>query len=337
MKRLTLTTLLTALTAVGTASASVFVIDDLDPGYSTTGSWTSQSIVGRYGGDWQYQNAAAGADTATWSFTGLPAGRYVASVSTFAQANLSTSATYTMSDGFGSFTRNQQVATTHFDGDAGAAAGATFARVSSFGGYTPLTISDGTFSATLTDNDPALFLIADAFRLESVRPDVQRIYVIDNVDPGYAETGGGWNTWPGDIGDHGTDFRYSNGSTSDAITVSFTGLDAGLYRISTAWTAGGNRPSNVTLSYATVGSNGSTSYNQIPGAAADDVFEEATWQDMFSNVPVTSGSLTLTLVNTAGDGLLIADGFRLELIPEPSAAVLAVGGVLPFLRRRRRS
>lgn len=333
--RLTLSLFTNALAAIGIASASVFVIDDLDAGYSTTGSWSSQAIGGRYGGDWQYQNAANGGDTATWNFTGLPAGRYVASVSTFAQNNLSTSATYTFTDGFGSLTRNQQIATNHFDGDAGAAAGATFARVSSFNGYTPLTISDGTFSATLTDNDAALFLIADAVRLESVRSDVQKIYVIGNGDTGYAETAGGWNTWAGDIGDHGADFRYSNGSTSDLITVSFTGLDAGLYRISSAWTAGGNRPSNVTLSYSTTGSNGSTSYNQIPGAAANDVFEEVNWQDMFSNVPVTSGSLTLTLANTAGNGLLIADAFRLELIPEPSAAVLAVGGLIPLLRRRR--
>ena len=78
------------------AAAVVTVIDDLDAGYSTAGSWTSQGIAGRYdggtGADWQYQNAAGGADTATWNFTGLANGKYLLAATTFTQANLSTSA-----------------------------------------------------------------------------------------------------------------------------------------------------------------------------------------------------------------------------------------------------
>ncbi len=319
------------------ARALVTVIDDLDAGYSTVGSWTSQTIAGRYNADWQYQNAAAGADTATWNFTGLAAGKYVLSASTFAQGNLSTSATYTTTDGGGSHTRNQQLATNHFDIDSGANAGGTFARFSSFNGYTPITVTDGSLATTLSDNDSSLFLVADAVRLESVRADVQKIYIIGNGEAGYSESGGGWNTWGGDVGDHGADFRYSNGSTLDLISVTFSGIDPGAYRISTAWTAGGNRTQSATLSYSTAGSSGSVTFNQRPGAAADDIFEEVNWDDMFSTVFVTGNSLTLTLANNNSGAaeLLIADGFRLEQIPEPSTAALGAAAVLVAMRRRR--
>lgn len=327
----------TVLGLVQSARAIVTVIDDLGTGYSTTGSWSPQTITGRYNGDWQYQNAPGAGDTATWNFTGLAAGKYVLSASTFTQANISTSATYTTTDGGGTHTRNQQLATNHFDIDSGINGGTTFSRFSSFNGYTPITVTDGDLSTTLSDNDASLFLVSDAVRLESVRADVQKIYIIGNGDTGFSESGGGWNTWGGDLGDHGADFRYSNGSSADLITVNFTGIDPGAYRISTAWTAGGNRTQSATLSYTTAGSSGSVTFNQRPGAAADDVFEEVNWEDMFDTVLVTGNSLTLTLANNNNGGaeLLIADGFRLEQIPEPSTAVLGGLAALGLLRRRR--
>ena len=322
------------------ALAVVTVVDDLDPGYSTTGSWTSQAIPGRFNGDWQYQDAAAGSDTATWTFGGLAPGRYVLAASTFAQANLSTSATYTVSDGGESHTRNQRLATNHFDIDVAPNAAQTFARISATPGtIVPVNVTDGNLTVSLADNDAGSFLVADAVRLESVRADVQKIHVIGNGDTGYSETGGGWLTWGGDIGDHGADFRYTGvGSPADLVTVTFSGLDAGTYRISTAWTAGGNRTQSATLSYSTVGGSGSVTFDQRPGAAANSVFEEVNWQDMFPAVTVTGSSLTLSLANnnSGADQLLIADGFRLELIPEPGVGMLAVaaGGLIGARRRR---
>jgi hypothetical protein len=192
----------------------------------------------------------------------------------------------------------------------------------------------------LSDTNSSLFLVADAARLESVRSDVDKIYVIGNGDAGYSETSGVWSTWGGDVGDHGADFRYGGGVVGDAISISFTGIDPGQYRISTAWTAGGNRPTSATLAYTTAGGGaGNMTYNQVPGAAADDLFENVNWQDMFTNVTVTGTSLSLTLTNNSAGGLLIADGFRLEkltVVPEPSTAGFAALAVLGCLRRRRR-
>lgn len=332
-----------AVLSAGAASpsfAAVTVLDDLDSGYSTTGSWASQTIGGRYNGDWQYQNDSAGSDTATWTFAAVPSGKYVVSATTFTQGNLSSSATYTVSDGGPVHTRSQQLATNHFDIDTGGNAGITFARVSAVANtIIPVQVTDGNVSVTLSDNDASLFLVADAVRLESVRSDVDKLYIIGNGDAGYSESGGGWNTWGGDPGDHGANLRFSNGSIADLITVSFTGIDPGTYRISTAWTAGGNRTQSATLSYSTPGSSGSTTFNQRPGAAASDTFEEVNWQDMFTSVTVTGSTLTLSLANnnSGASELLIADAFRLEKlsIPEPGTASLAALAALGLLRRRR--
>ena len=322
------------------ARAIVTVIDDLDPGYSTTGSWTSQAIGGRFNGDWQYQDAAAGTETATWTFGGLAPGRYVLAATTFAQANLSSSVTYTVSDGGESHTRDQRNATNQFDIDVAPNAGQTFARISALpNAIVPVNVTDGNLTVSLTDNDATRFLVADAVRLESVRADVQKIHVIGNGDAGYSETSGSWQTWGGDIGDHGADLRFTGtGTTSDLVTMTFGGLDPGVYRISAAWTGGANRTQSATLGYATAGGSGSVVYDQRPGALAHSVFEEVNWQDMFPAVTVTGSSLTLTLANNNNgvDQLLIADGFRLELIPEPGVGVLAASAAGLLGARRRR-
>ena len=324
----------------GTLTAAVAILDDLDVGYSESGSFAAQVINNRYNSDWRYQNNSAGSDTATYAFTGLADGKYVASRASWIQGNLSSAAIYTLSNGAGTYTQDQRNGVNHFDTTTvGATDNVSFQRLSNFNGYTPFTVVGGTFTAVLSDSDSTAFLIADAIRLESVRSDVDKIYVIGNGDSGYSESSGTWATY-NEAGDHGGNFRYSSGSTSDVITISFTGIDPGQYRISSAWTAGGNRSSNVTLGYNTVGSSSSLTYSQAPGAAANDVFENVNWQDMFSNVTVTGTALTLTLQNNSSGGgqLLIADGFRLEklAVPEPSSTALAVAATGLVMSRRRR-
>ncbi len=331
--------LLLALLPCSFAPAAVTVLDDADPAVVIAGSWTVQPSANRVGGSWRYQNAPEStADTATYNFTGLAGGKYVISRSTWSQGNTSAATSYAVSDGGGTWVQNTQGGLTHFD----TAPGATnfpYQRLSGFNGYTPFTVADGTVSVLVSDTDAANFLGADAIRLESVRADVQKIYVIGNGDAGYSETGGTWAAF-NEAGDHGANFRYSTGTVNDLVTVSFTGIDPGTYRISTAWTASVNRSTNVTLSYSAGASTDSITYSQEPGAAANDVFENVNWQDMFSNVTVAGSSLTLTLRNNVSGGgdLLIADAFRLELVnvPEPGALLLGGLGMLAAVARRRR-
>jgi hypothetical protein len=318
---------------VSNIQAGVTIIDDTAA--TLAGSWSPQAIGGRYSGGWHYQNAAAGADTATYTFSGVANGKYVASRSSFVQANLSEAAVWTISDGGGNFTVDQRVATNHFDIDSAPDLNQTFARFSSGNAITPFSVTDGTLTMTLSDTDGAKFLVADAARLESVRSDVDKIYIIGNGDAGYSETTGSWASWSGDTNDHGADLRFGS-AVGDALSISFTGIDPGQYRISAAWTGGGNRPTSATLAYSTAGGSGNMTYSQIPGAAANDVFENVNWQDMFSNVTVTGTSLTLTLTNNSGNAL-IGDGFRLEklAIPEPTTTAFAALAALGLLRRRR--
>jgi len=240
-----------------------------------------------------------------------------------------------VSNGGGSYTVNQQLKTNHFDLDDGS--GVTYSRFSAGNVYTPVSVTGGTLTVSLSDNDAAGFLVTDALRIESIRSDVQKMYIIGDGDAGYSETAGTWNTYNLDPNDHGLGIRYSAGTTLDQITVAFTGIDPGTYRISSAWTGGGNRSNDVSLAYTTAGGSGSVSYDQAPGAAADDTFENVNWEDHFSNVTVTGSSLTLTLTNnqSGAANLLIGDGFRLELIPEPSSALLCGLAATLFLRRRR--
>jgi hypothetical protein len=333
----TLTLLLAAGFFTSIGYATVIEIDQGNAGYTETGSWVHQDFAAgsdRVADNWRFQSTAGGAETATYTYSGLASGRYVASRSSWAQANLSSAATYSFSDGGTTYTQNQRIKVTNFDVDGPT----SYQRLSNHNGYDTVRVGDGDLSVTLADTDTGFFLIADAVRLESVRAYVKKIYVIGNGDVGYAETGGTWASFS-ETGDHSSNFRFSGGTLADQITVSFTGLDLGMYRVSTAWTGGGNRADDVTLSYSTTGATGNTSYNQSPGAAADDVFEGVNWQDMFSDINVTDGTVTLTLQNnTVGSGnLLIGDGFRLELIdtiPEPSSLVLVGLGMCLLLRVR---
>ena len=317
-------------------AASAVLIDNGGTGYSETGSWVAEATANtKVNSNWKYQGTANGSETATYDFTGLSAGNYVAARSSITQGNLSGAATYSVSDGGSTYTQSQKTTVRNFDLDGTVA----FQRISNFNGYTPVNVSDGSLSITVGDTDTAGFLIADGVRVEKVRDDVQKIYVLGNGESGYTETAGTWAGWD-ETGDHAGGFRYSAGGVGDQITVSFSGLDSGIYRISSAWTGGGggNRSSDVTLGYSTTGASGSTTYSQEPGAAADDVFENVNWQDMFTGVTVTDGTLLLTLTNNSSGGgeLMIADGFRLELIPEPTSFILICVSASGFLLRRRR-
>jgi hypothetical protein len=75
------------------------IVDDGDPEFSTTGTWTVQSDRG-YNGDQRINDAGTGADTATWTFEGLTAGWYQVSA-TWVSANYYTyayNAPYTIYD-----------------------------------------------------------------------------------------------------------------------------------------------------------------------------------------------------------------------------------------------
>lgn len=79
--------------------SSAFIIDDGDPGYSTTGSWTRYSGAGKgHLNDFELATAKGTPDVATWTFDLDRPGKYLVSVSYRAWSNRATNAPYTVFD-----------------------------------------------------------------------------------------------------------------------------------------------------------------------------------------------------------------------------------------------
>ncbi len=309
-----------ALAALPAGAAST-VIDNSSPsGYSPSGSWTTQggfSVFQRYNQDWQYQNAGGAPDTASWSFTGLAAGKYYVAVSTpyNGQPNLCPDALYTLSDNLGSYHLNQAAGPRDFDDHRSGTDqwGAGFARLSTFNGYLPVALTGDSLTVTVSNFAGSGFLTADAARIEPARADALKVFVIGDREAsrGYSEQGA-WASWGGEY-EHNHDYRFSGGGPADVATFAFTGLDNGAYRVSATWTISPNRPDQA--EYAIQG--GDTIIVSQKVAPADDQFEDVPWKDLFPSVQVTDNTLTVTLRSLDG-GVAIADAVRLELIASAS-------------------
>jgi len=137
-----------------TAGGGMVIDDWFGPGYSTTGAWGN--IATGYLNSGKYQSDPAGADTATYTFTGLDDGYYNVSTTWEALFNRTNDAVYTISDGGGAVHINQQAAPAadivdEIDWEVLNAS---------------VMVTDGTLEIVLSDNDAAGFLITDSVRLE---------------------------------------------------------------------------------------------------------------------------------------------------------------------------
>ncbi len=298
--------ILAATLVAGIARSEVVVLDDGDPGYSTTGEWTREESAFTWNTDEWWQSTPNNGATATWAFTNLAAGKYYLSASWRAEGNRTTAAQYAV-DGTPAAVVDQSSAQSFgFDEEVFSAG---YARLSSFNGYVARSISNGSLQVTVSSAVPGLYLMADSVRLERAPQDVEKVYVVDNEDTtGYTETGT-WSTWEADPYDHRNNIRYTSDPTATA-TFNFTGLDDGVYRVSATWTPGETRPDDATYSIPEVGNR--TVNQQV--APSDDVFEEVPWKHLFYGVTITNGILSVVLTNPAGGigGVLIADAVRLE-------------------------
>lgn len=95
-------------------ASPVLLIDQADAAYSdlVTG-WTTEAKSGAYLGSHRRQNAGLGLNTATWKFTGLPAGYYDVRATWLEHPNQATDAQFKVYDALtlrGTFTVNQQAA-----------------------------------------------------------------------------------------------------------------------------------------------------------------------------------------------------------------------------------
>jgi hypothetical protein len=135
------------------------VVDNGDPTYSETGTWTTQSDKGAYAGSDRYTPAAGnGLATATWVVTGLAPGTYAIEASWGPYYNQSTNAPYAIYDGS---TLVQTVTADQTKTPSGATAGGVPFQI-----LTHVTITSGTLTVVLNNSGNDVYVIADALRVE---------------------------------------------------------------------------------------------------------------------------------------------------------------------------
>jgi len=139
------------------------IIDDGDPGYSETGSWTSSSEPG-YGNDIRYISAGSGSNNATWTPNITTAGSYRVYVSWTTHPNRATNANYTIyyNGGSYSFTVNQEnYANGSTGGSSGEWSGWYYADTFNF--------SAGANGKVVLNDNANEYVIADAVKFESTK------------------------------------------------------------------------------------------------------------------------------------------------------------------------
>ncbi|MCD8065033.1 PEP-CTERM sorting domain-containing protein [Akkermansia sp.] len=142
-----------------------------------------------------------------------------------------------------------------------------------------------------------------------------------------------------------------------SITVAFTGLDNGVYNLSSLMARGNNNVANMLVSvtaggveygnnasYATnTGTAASTPGNWTPMTEGQPAFSATTnagalYMDL-TNIQVTDGTLTLTINGTRDGNANNAalTWIALQQVPEPATCALSLLGFGTLLLRRRRS
>jgi hypothetical protein len=147
-----------AVTGTVAAAPVVQIMDNGDAGFTTAGNWTPYPGQG-YQNDIHYAAAGSGADTASWTFSGLSPGQYRVSATWSTSSNRATNAPYTVFDGASPLSTvlfNQELAPNDLT-DSGAA----WEDLGSF------PISGSTLVVRLT-NAANEYVIADAIRIQRV-------------------------------------------------------------------------------------------------------------------------------------------------------------------------
>jgi uncharacterized protein (DUF1800 family) len=292
-----------ALTGGVTPFPSLRMVDDLDPGFSTAGSWTQTPGPGFQGG-LTLIPSGTGANTATWTFSGLVPGQYRVSATWSADPSAADNTPYTVQDGsnvLAAVTVNQQVVPSTFV-DAGQA------WQDLGNGIYPVT--SGSIVVSVSDNaDGNVF--ADAIRIERVGYPSS---AVDDTDPNNLSLAGGtWQVVPG-VGFQGGVTSAPAGSGTSTATWTFSNLVPGQYRVMATWPADPSQADNapyIVQDGSTVVGTVQVNQQVAPAGLSDAA---TTWQDLGSiGFPITSGTLTVTLSDNA-DGTVVADAIRVERI-----------------------
>ncbi len=143
------------------------------------------------------------------------------------------------------------------------------------------------------------------------------VQIMDNGDAGHSRTG----VWRGDSsGGYAGDLEYSTNAEGAATAVySFSGLEAGQYRVSSTWVGYFNWAPNAAFTIRDGGSAtlGGRAINQQQ-SPNDFVDQGTNWEDV-GIVTITGSSLVVELSNVGTSQYVIADAIRIERIGDAPA------------------
>ncbi len=297
----------------------VYHMDDGDAGYAEQGAgwvvWTGDANA--YSNDLRFSNDEAVG--VLYAFTNVTSGRYLAYAGWANNGGRTTGARYSLLPQPGARRTVSQLNPLESDIALEDVAGANGAGLARLGNRT-LYVADGTVTilAERTGSfGPGRAFVADVARLESVRSDVEAVYVIDagegaltNNAGVYRETAGTWQDYLADPYDHRAGIRYSV-TTNASATFAFGGLPAGWYRVGSSWTASPNRPTVVTNALA--GGPAFVVNQQVQ--PRHGFFEESRWQDFCTAEVGADGALEWRVAKGSNTLALIADAVRVERLP----------------------
>jgi glucose/arabinose dehydrogenase len=162
--------------------------------------------------------------------------------------------------------------------------------------------------------------------------------IIDNDDPGYADSG--FTPFAGQgfangvaFADAGTGFREAlpatpAGNAPAFATWTFSGLTPGLYRVSATWSSDANRATNAPF----VIRDGSTILDQVrinQELDPDDYSADGgVWKNLGGPYLISSGTIEVLLTNAANE-YVIADAIRIERLPFDPTWIIDDGDGFP--------
>lgn len=278
------------------------IIDDGDAGFTPTGGFSSASGQG-FQDDLSFAGPGAGAETATWTFTGVPFGTYRVSATWTNDPNRATNAPFTIFDGstsgikIGAVRINQQTPPEYFS-----AGGGTWRNLGA-----PYLITTGTLTVQLTD-DADGYVIADGMRIERLW--LHPVTIRDDGGADFSATGGFIRTLGQGL--QGDVSFAAAGTGSETAIWTFNGLTPGVYRVSVTYTADVDRATDARFSVLDdTTSLGTVQVNQ-QRAPADFSDQGAKWADL-GIFTITSSTLVVQLTDEA-NGYVLADGVRIERV-----------------------
>jgi hypothetical protein len=274
------------------------IIDNGQPGFTTTGTWGGSNLGGVNGSS--LFTATSPAATATWSFNVTPGNTYRVMATYPAHPNSSSNALYVVKDGgverIGA-RLNQQVAPSSITAE-----GATWQYI---GDLTP---TSSNLAVVLSNVDANGNTRADAIRIVEIATPPPAT-IIDNQDPGFTTTG----TWTSSAlgGLNGSSLVSIVGNAPSTASWTFNVTPGKTYTVMFTYPAHPNSASNAPVSVLDGPSTVASLIVNQQLAPADITVSGATWKVLTTH---TSSNSTLTVRidhNANSNGNTRADAVRI--------------------------